>query len=173
MEGQSLISNFDSENMFAQVNSYHYYTKDGGNDWDRVFTYIPDGDDPDTDPDMQYIRGAGYETPIIQHPTSDKVYISEFRGGWWGFVHVSIDKGITWTEYYDPREYQIGVGNDRIYAMAISESDPEYFYIGKLLYTVDPVGYYNHTASIIRTDDDGETWEDITPSNISWVLSEV
>lgn len=145
--GSCLINEHNTSNMFAMVNNLYYYTQDGGSTWNYTNQ-----------------RTMGYNKPIIQHPDQDRIYLATANDGWWHKVRVSNDNGTSWSDFSP------AYANDRIMAMAISESDPNYFYLTKVLYQETPSGWTQST-SIIRTTDDGASWSDIT-SGLGTIVNE-
>jgi hypothetical protein len=132
--------------MFAMVNSHVYYSLDGGNHW----TYT-----------QQTI--SGYNKPIIQHPTLNKIYLAVFKD-WWYKIRYTIDNGQSWTDL------MTGSKEKNIWALAISESNPDYFYISSTILAI--IGsQYVMTTSIDRSTDGGVSWTDKT-SNLGSVTNE-
>jgi photosystem II stability/assembly factor-like uncharacterized protein len=148
--GTSIINEFNTLNRLAMGNSLYFRTSNGGASWPYSLQ-----------------RTRGYAKPIIQHPTQDKIFIAVTTDtkNWWHRVRYSTDEGVTWSDY-SPKW-----GNDRIWAMAISKSDPDYFYVAKQRIEDDPAGGYIHTSTVVRTTDDGTTWNDIS-SNLGSITLE-
>ncbi len=142
--GTSLINDHNTQNMIAMVNGDYYYTKNGGSNWYYTGQYDP----------------LKYDPPIVLHPVLNKIYISAA----WQKVKVSTDEGVTWNDYSPQWP------NDRIMAMAISKSNPNYFYLTKDFY-YDTGNGWTQTVTIVRTTDDGSTWTDIT-SNLGSITTE-
>ncbi len=149
--GTCLINDQNTANIFAMQNHLYMYTKDGGTTWPVAGT--------------RQLNKYCYNSPIILHPYLNKVYLSESEDGWIYKIKVSVNNGDTWNDYYT-----IPTGNDRIMAMAISKSNPDYFYLTKDLYEIKG-NEWTQTVTIVRTTNDGSTWTDIT-SNLGSITTE-
>lgn len=143
--GNSLIDNNDPDTMYAMANQRHYYSHDGGENWASTSQYSYE-----------------YDSPIIQHPTEDKVYITVRDSG--SGIRYTTNGGITWTNYYPPS------WDGRITAMAISKSDPDVFYFSRVTYTLVS-GQYEISGTINMTPNGGLNWYDKS-SNLGSILTE-
>ncbi len=158
--GTSLINNYNISDMFAQINNSYWYTTNGGISWNPArnsFYYLP---------------VISYNTPIIQHLGMNKIFLSVRAVPIgtniydWGYrVLMSTDDGVNWDQYGSKN-----FGNGRILAMAISKSDPDYFYLTTDLYFNTGSGW-TQTVSIWKTTDNGNSWTDIT-SNLGSITTE-
>ncbi len=138
--GTCLINHTNNDNMIAMLNGSPRYTIDGGDNWGI------------TGEDIQ-----GYNKPLIQHPTLNKIYVASIWA--WRFtIRYSTDYGANWTSLMP------GWQTGSIYAMDISESNPSTMYISRLFNNPS-------TTTVQKTTNEGSSWIDIT-SNIGSIVNE-
>jgi photosystem II stability/assembly factor-like uncharacterized protein len=147
--GTSLIDNLNDNRMCAMVNKFYYRTINNGVSWNYTGQEAPE-----------------YASPMIQHPDNGRLYISwrPIETEWSCKIKFSDDFGTSWNDFTP------AYGGDRITAMAISKSNPNYFYFSKVFYQDSPSGWLI-TNTILKTTNNGTNWTDIS-SNVGSIINE-
>jgi len=146
--GTCLIDYQNNLKMFAMSNGAYKKTLDGGQNWSGTTE-----------------EGGEYATPIIQNLASGRVYIA-WRVDWPCKVKYTDDFGTNWDDY----PYTT-FGGERITAMAISQSDTNYFYLATVYYLGTPSGWYI-TSKLRRTINSGNSEFQEIYSNLGEVIHE-